>query len=173
MPAPLGDTPVEWLDRHRVLGPQTLCIHTIRLAQSDIARLARAGVAIAHCPVSNHAHGHGAALTALLDTGIRVGLGTDSVASVGVLDLLAEARAARALASLSADTALALCTLAGARALGLESEAGSLRPGKRGDCVVMAIPRGAGSTPTESVLASGPDDVIATYLAGRPVFRKT
>ena len=95
---------------------------------------------IAHCPLSNRAHGHGAApLRALRAARLRVGLGTDSVLSVGTLDLLAEARAARALAGLDAVATLELCTLDGARALGLETEIGSLVPGKWGDVIVVRL----------------------------------
>jgi cytosine/adenosine deaminase-related metal-dependent hydrolase len=173
MPAPLGCTPVEWLDRHGVLGAGTLCIHVVQAEPGDVARLARSRAAVASCPLSNGAHGHGAApLGSLIAAGIRVGLGTDSVVSVGSLDLLAEARAARALAPLTAGAALELCTLGGARALGLGTEAGSLCPGKWGDCVVLE-PAGAGhaGSPEERALASGLGDVVATYLGGKAVNR--
>jgi cytosine/adenosine deaminase-related metal-dependent hydrolase len=172
-PTPLGLTPVEWLDHHGVLGERTLCIHLIQVSPGDIGLLQRAGAAVAHCPLSNHFHRHGAApLGAFLAQGLRVGLGTDSVVSVGSLDLLAEARAAAALARLDADAALALCTLEGARALGLDSEVGSLRPGKWGDCVVIRPPVGAaGRSPAACVVASGPQDVLATYVGGADVHR--
>ncbi|MDQ3138948.1 MAG: amidohydrolase family protein, partial [Gemmatimonadota bacterium] len=133
----------------------------------------------AHCPQSNRAHGHGAApLDALLSAGLRVGLGSDSVASVGVLDLLAEARAARAFAGFDAARALSLCTFEGARALGLEGETGSLLPNKWGDVVVIQLRRDAPGarpvgTPEEDVLASGPGDVLATFVGGRDVYRSS
>jgi 5-methylthioadenosine/S-adenosylhomocysteine deaminase len=171
-PDPLGCTPVEWLERHGVLGPETLCIHVVQLEPGDVPRLAGTGAAVAHCPLSNRAHGHGSApLATLRDAGLRVGVGPASVARGGMLDLLAEARAARALASSSADAALELCTLGGARALGLESEIGSLRAGKWGDCVVIEPMASAVLPPAERVLASGPNDVVATYLAGKAVVR--
>jgi 5-methylthioadenosine/S-adenosylhomocysteine deaminase len=108
----------------------------------------------------------------LLAAGLRVGLGTDSTVSVGRLDLLAEARAARALAGLGAEAALALCTLDGARALGLDRETGSLVAGKWGDCTVIRLPRGTGgAAPEEQVLASGARDVLATFVGGRDVYR--
>jgi cytosine/adenosine deaminase-related metal-dependent hydrolase len=173
LPEPLGRTPVEWLDDHGVLGPDTLCIHVVQAGPSDLDRLAACGAAVAHCPLSNETHGHGAApLGAMLERGIRVGLGTDSVMSVGSLDLLAEARAARRLAALDAEVALELCTLGGARALGLAGEIGSLRPGKWGDCVAIHAPaKTEGRNPVEQVLASGLGDVLATYLGGRDVYR--
>lgn len=173
VPLPPGRTPVAWLEEHGVLSDRTLCIHVVQAGPGDVARLARAGASVAHCPLSNRAHGHGAApLGAFLAAGIRVGLGTDSTVSVGRLDLLAEARAARVLGGLDAARALALCTLEGARALGMDGEIGSLAPGKWGDCAVIRPPRGAAAAaPEEQVLASGPRDVLATFVGGRDVHR--
>jgi len=172
LPDPLGHTPVQWLERHGVLGPDTLCIHVVRAGPSDIAQLAERGCAVAHCPRSNAAHGHGdAPLAALLEAGLRVGAGTDSVLSAGSLDLLAEARVARRLAGLDAPAALHLCTLAAAGALGLEREVGSLTPGKWADCVVVRPDPSRGADPAEQALASGPGDVVLTILGGRVVYR--
>ena len=172
-PVPLGCSPVQWLDRHGVLGEHTLCIHLVHVTPGDIASLSRAGVAVAHCPLSNRAHGHGVApVGELLSAGLRVGLGSDSVVSVGTLDLFAEARVAAVLGGLDAEAALALCTISGARALGLEREIGSLRVGKWGDCVVIRPGRAtAGRAPAARVLASGPRDVVATFVGGKDVHR--
>ena len=173
MPSPLGRTPVEWLGAHGVLSERTLCIHVVQADERDVERLARANVAIAHCPLSNRAHGHGdAPLARLLAAGLRVGLGTDSVLSVGTLDLLADARAARALAGLDAAASLSLCTRDAARALGLESETGSLGAGHWGDCIAIRAPAQlAGASAEEQVLASGPREVLATFVGGRDVHR--
>jgi cytosine/adenosine deaminase-related metal-dependent hydrolase len=173
LPSSGGRTPILWLAEHRVLSHQTLCIHAVQLNGPDLGRLADSGAAVAHCPLSNRAHGHGdAPLEALLNGGIRVGLGTDSVVSVGRLDLLAEARACAKLApSLNADDLIELCTLGGARALGLDSDTGSLVPGKWADCIVVRISTSNSRTPAERVLASGPQDVLRTYLGGKEVYR--
>ncbi|HEX5385588.1 MAG TPA: amidohydrolase family protein [Gemmatimonadales bacterium] len=172
-PAQPGCSPVAWLERHGVLGPDTLAIHVVQVDADDIARLARAGSAVAHCPRSNRRHGHGAApLGRLLAAGLRVGLGTDSEVSVGALDLLAEARAARELAGLSADGALELATLGGARALGLEGEIGSLLPGKWGDIAAVRVEPGTADSLAERVLESRRDHVVATYVGGRQVYRR-
>ncbi len=171
LPSSQGRTPIEWLAEHGVLSEQCLCIHAVQLAHRDIQRLLDSGSAVAHCPLSNRAHGHGAApLAALLNAGVRVGLGTDSVVSVDRLDLLAEARAAGKLASLDPERLLYLCTLAGARALGVGSETGSLVPGKWGDCTVIRIPEDQRPV-TEQVLSSGPSDVLLTCQGGREVYR--
>ncbi len=173
LPRTLGLSPVAWLAEHGALTERTLCIHAVQLGPGDIDRLADSGAAVAHCPLSNQAHRHGAApLDAMLQAGIRVGIGTDSEVSVGRLDLLAEARAARSQARLTADAMIELCTLGGARALGLASETGSLRIGKWGDCVVIRV-TGADeeSSPAEAVLASTPADLRLTCVGGRDVYR--
>jgi 5-methylthioadenosine/S-adenosylhomocysteine deaminase len=103
-----------------------------------------------------------------------VGIGTDSVVSVGRLDLLAEARAARRLAGLSGEAALALLTIGGARAIGLEDEVGSLVPGTWGDLTVIQIgPAAAPADAIERVLHSEREDVVATYIGGRLAYRRT
>lgn len=171
LPPSHGQTPVAWVADHEVLSERSLCIHAVQIGPEDIGRVADAGAAVAHCPLSNRAHRHGAApLAAFLDAGIRVGVGTDSVASVQRLDLLAEARAARMLAGLSAEEALRLCTLGGAEALGLAEETGSLAAGKWGDCTAIRMSQRI-SPPAEQVLASSPGDVLRTYVGGREVYR--
>jgi cytosine/adenosine deaminase-related metal-dependent hydrolase len=173
LPFPAGRTPVQWLEEHDVLTERTLCIHAVQLDEEDINRLARSGAAVAHCPRSNVAHAHGSArLAELLGHGVPVGLGTDSVVSVGTLDLLAEARAASRLApALTADQLIELCTLAGARVLGMDREIGSLRPGKWADCTVLQISANSGGNPAGRVLACEPDDVLRTYVGGKEVYR--
>jgi len=173
-PPAAGVTPIEWLERHGVLGPRTLCIHAVRVDARDVGRLRATGAAVAHCPLSNLRHGHGRApLAALLGAGLRVGVGTDSEASVGAADLLAEARAARAIAGLDARAALALATAGAAAAIGMAGEVGELSPGAWADLFAVALPPGAGMAGVEeAVLASGGADVLGTWVGGRPVFRR-
>jgi 5-methylthioadenosine/S-adenosylhomocysteine deaminase len=164
-------SPVAWLDRLGVLGPETLCIHAVQLDAEDVAVLAARKASIAHCPASNARHGHGVApLRALLDAGLAVGVGTDSVLSVGRLDPFLELRTARAAAGLDARSTLALATTGAARALGLEGEIGRLVPGGWGDVVALAAT--AGPDPEEAVLGLGPEHVLATFQSGRPIFRR-
>ena len=173
LPSPLGRTPVEWLECHDALSDRTLCIHLVQVTSSDISLLARAAASVAHCPLSNSAHKHGIApLRSLLNAGLRVGVGTDSVISVESLDLLAEARAAALLADLDSSGALALCTISAARALGMDAAIGSLRVGKWGDCtVVRPHPASAGLEPAARVLRSRRRDVMATFVGGKDVHR--
>lgn len=173
LPSSPHHTPVGWLAELGVLSPATLCIHAVQLESSDIELLVGTGAAVAHCPLSNQAHGHGdAPLAQLLESGIRVGLGTDSVVSVGRLDLLAEARAAARLApALDADDLIELCTFGGAQAIGFASQTGSLVPGKWADLVVVRAPFRNRRSPAELVLASRPEDVLRTYVGGKEVYR--
>jgi 5-methylthioadenosine/S-adenosylhomocysteine deaminase len=170
-----GRTPVAWLDRHGVLGERTLCIHLVRVNASDIDTLRRTGCGVAHCPRSNARHGHGdAPLAALRAAGLRIGVGTDSVASVSPPDLLAEARAACRLDRLNSEQALQLCTMGAARAINLDTEVGSLTPGKWGDAAVIRLPKGSGGTGAmDAALNSSLEDVVATYLGGKRVWRRS
>ena len=171
-PARPSATPVEWLDSHGVLGPDTLCIHTVQLSPGDIGLLSRRQVAVAHCPVSNARHGHGPApLAELRRAGVRLGLGTDSVASVGRLDMFAEMREALTLGNLEADQTIALATREGARALGLERELGTLSPGKWGDLMAVRPGPGLYSSPELAVLLASPGAVQLTVLGGRVTHR--
>jgi cytosine/adenosine deaminase-related metal-dependent hydrolase len=156
---PGGRSPVEYLARLGVLASgDCLCIHCVQVDEADIAALARAGAAVAHCPRSNHAHGHGAApLAALRRAGLRVGLGTDSAVSTGDVRLRAEAAAA----GLAGEDALRMLTLEGARALGLEREIGSLEVGKAADLAVFEGTAGPGGEDRPSALL--------TVVAGRVV----
>jgi 5-methylthioadenosine/S-adenosylhomocysteine deaminase len=140
-----------------------LLIHGIRFDASDIHFAAEYGCPVAHCPASNAKLGHGTApLTEMLDAGVIVGLGSDSVASNNRMDLLDEARhavlAQRARLgrpdAISAARALELATLGGARALGIDGEVGSLEIGKAADLCAFALdePRGVGAGSIESAL---------------------
>jgi 5-methylthioadenosine/S-adenosylhomocysteine deaminase len=167
-----GRSPVAWLDYHAVLGPRTLCIHMVRATPDDLGLIVARRSAIAHCPRSNRRHGHGdAPLRQILDHGIPVGVGTDSVASVSPLDLFAETRLARELGGLSAEEALGLVTVSAARALGLAQEIGTLAPGKWADLVALDLGGPVDATKlADTVLARGDGAVLATVVGGRTVF---
>lgn len=135
-------SPIELLERCGALERGPLLIHCVRVDATDIAIMARNRCAVAHCPASNAKLGHGIApLLQLLAAGISVGIGSDSVASNNRMDILDEARLAvlihRAATgrhdAFGARQALELATIGGARALGLESRAGSLEVGKDAD----------------------------------------
>ncbi len=141
-------SPVELLEKHDVLQPGSLLIHCVRIDDADISTIARHGCAVAHCPASNAKFGHGVApLLPLLAAGISVGIGSDSVASNNRMDILDEARLAvlthRAASqrhdAFGAHQALALATIGGASALGLDDKIGSLEAGKEADLAAFKV----------------------------------
>ncbi len=128
-------SPVAYLEKLGVLQRGALCIHCVQVDETDVELLRAAGATVAHCPRSNGAHRHGRMpLELFRKAGVPVGIGTDSVVSVGELDLWAESEAA----GLAGDDALRALTIEGARALGWESEIGSLEIGKAGDLAVFS-----------------------------------
>src|SRR6266516_3594786 len=129
-------SPVAYLVQRGAVQRGTLCIHSVQVDDSDVTLLRKGGAAVAHCPRSNAAHRHGRMpLDLLRDAGVPLGIGTDSVVSVGELDLWAEAEAA----GFTGDAAIRALTMDGARALGWDAESGSLDVGKAGDLVVQTV----------------------------------
>jgi cytosine/adenosine deaminase-related metal-dependent hydrolase len=129
-------SPVAYLVQLGVVQPGTLCIHSVQVDEADIELLRGAGATVAHCPRSNSAHRHGRMpLDLFRKAGVPLGIGTDSVVSVGDLDLWADAGAA----GFSGDAAIRALTLDGARALGWDSDIGSLEVGKAGDVIVQTV----------------------------------
>jgi 5-methylthioadenosine/S-adenosylhomocysteine deaminase len=121
----------------------------VQVDAADLALLKLSGAAVAHCPRSNAAHRHGKLpLDVFRAAGVPLGLGTDSVVSVGELDLWAEADAA----GLRGDAALRALTIEGARALGWESEIGSLEVGKAADLAVFSHAVSRNPTPSHASL---------------------
>jgi cytosine/adenosine deaminase-related metal-dependent hydrolase len=179
-----GTSTIELLERLGVLQSRPLLIHCVQVDAEDVRRMAEYDCAVAHCPVANARLGHGRApLHELMDAGVRVGIGTDSVGSNNRLDLLEEARIASLLhraelrdpRALPADVLLRLCTLDGARALGLEDRVGSLEPGKEADLCAVSL-RGVHIRPLNDPLsavvhAARGSDVVLTVVAGRERFR--
>jgi 5-methylthioadenosine/S-adenosylhomocysteine deaminase len=142
--APHATSPLEYLDRIGVLGPRLLVVHAVHVNGQDIKLLRASGTAVAHCPRSNYRMRVGTMpLRGLLAAGIRVGLGTDSLASVPSLSLWDEMRFAYKIHQDDDITPLSLlymATMGGASALGMENDIGSLRPGKKADLVILPLP---------------------------------
>jgi cytosine/adenosine deaminase-related metal-dependent hydrolase len=171
---PAAPSPVALLARLGVLGPDFLAIHAVQTDEGDRSALAAAGCAVVVCPRSNRRHGHGAPpVAAYLAAGLRVGVGTDSVASVGALDLLADAREVRVLAGLSAEETLRLLTVDGARCVGQGGGLGTLTPGAWADLAVWRLPAPlpGPDLAAEALLLARPADLLATFVSGRPVYQ--
>lgn len=123
---------------------------------------------VVYCPRTHAAFGHDRhPFRDFLTRGVRVALGTDSLASNPDLDVLAEARFVHQRhPDLPGDLLLRMVTLAGAEALGWASETGSLTPGKSADLVVVPLPDEEAEDPHRLVLASSAA-VVRTLWRGR------
>ena len=175
-------TPIEYLERLGVLSTRPLLAHCVYATDSDIAKIAANGATIAHCPKSNAKFGHGyAPFERFLDSGIAVGLGSDSVASNNVCDLLEESRFAALFARnrsdrkrfVSAKEVLEVATLGGAQAMGLDHLIGSLEKGKQADIAVLSLESRAhlpvNSIEAALVFSSNAGNVVKTMVGGAEI----
>jgi 5-methylthioadenosine/S-adenosylhomocysteine deaminase len=178
--AKTGKRPLARLDALELLGPTLMAVHMTQLTLDEIARLAEAGASVVHCPESNLKLASGfCPVHALLTAGVNVALGTDGAASNNDLNMLGELRTAALLAkavsgnatAVPAHTALRMATLNGARALGLENEIGSLKPGKAADITAIdlaALPSQPVYDPVSQIVyTAGREQVTDVWVAGR------
>jgi len=143
--APLGRSSFDYLRNIGLLSPNLLAIHAVQITDRDMRLIKRSGTSLVHCPRSNSSLGVGRMpLKKLLDAGIPIGLGTDSLASSSSLNLWDEMRYAYQIHRNDGITALDLLRLAtqgGATALGMDKSIGTLEPGKSADFIVVPLPR--------------------------------
>ncbi len=179
-----GVRPLARLERLGLLGPGLIAVHAVHLEEAEIARLARHGASVAHCPSSNLKLASGFAPVArIAAAGVNLALGTDGAASNNRLDLFEEMRLAALLAkgvsgnaeALPAHAALRAATLGGAAALGLQGRIGSIVPGKAADLAAVRF-RGPALAPcydpvSQLVYAAGRQDVSDVWVAGERLYR--
>ena len=173
-------------DRYGLLDERAVLAHGVWLTAEELDLLARRGARIAHCPNSNLFLGSGLfRLQHTLDAGVVVGLGTDIGAGTtpSMFTAMADAYKVQQVqgVALSPFHLWYLATLGGARALSLESETGSIEPGKSADFLVLdlrATPlvsmRSDRASSIEDLLAGlifmGDDRVVKSrFIAGTPV----
>jgi len=130
--APPGVSPVRYLETLDVLHPRLVAAHCVQVDAEDRRVLARHGVHVVLCPRSNrNLLGETADAPALAAAGVRLALGTDSLASVETLDVLDDAvELHRRFPQLEPEGILRMATAGGAAALGL-ADLGAIAPGKR------------------------------------------
>jgi cytosine/adenosine deaminase-related metal-dependent hydrolase len=146
-----GLSPFGYAEAHGLLRPDVVAAHCYVVDDADLDLLTRAGAHVAHCPLMNAVRGHIAPVAELRRRGVTVSLGIDNMFAdffdvLRTCVLVARIRAHDATTMLCPD-ALELATRAGARALGMEREIGSLEIGKRADLVLVDY-RAFGLTPT-------------------------
>ena len=153
-----GKHPTDVLDDAGLLNDRLLAAHCIHLDDGHIERVGRARVTVAHVPKGNAAGGMMSPTVKLRRAGARLALGTDNMHA----DMVEAMRWALSIGRLQEGRitdewqpayALAMATMEGARAMGLEQEIGSLVPGKKADLVVFDYRR-AHLTPATSPLGN-------------------
>jgi 5-methylthioadenosine/S-adenosylhomocysteine deaminase len=141
-----GASPLAYLERTGVLDEHTLLAHAVWVDDADIAIIAGRRASVSHNPESNLKLASGVApVPRMLAAGICIGIGTDGCASNNdmdlfyAMDLTAKLQKAvhRDPTVLSAETAVRMATIDGARALGLDRQIGSLEPGKAADLILV------------------------------------
>jgi aminodeoxyfutalosine deaminase len=148
-------SPVQFLDECGFFGPRAVAVHGVQMAPEDLQRLAAADATLVTCPRSNaHTAAGAPPLGDFYASGVRVAIGTDSLASAPDLNVFAELAAMRALAAaVPASALLDSATRQGARALGFDADFGTIEPGKRARLIAVSIP--PGTSDVEEYLVSG------------------
>ncbi len=143
-----GMRPLARLDQLGLVSPNLMAVHLTQVTDEEIQLLASSGSHVIHCPESNLKLASGfCPVKKLMDAGVNVALGTDSVASNNDLDMISEMRTASLLAkgvsgdatALSARETVRMATINGARALGIDELTGSLESGKYADVIAVDL----------------------------------
>jgi len=180
-----GASPVQYLERIGVLGPDVVAAHCIFVDEADRKILAQHNVGCVHNPSSNMMLASGVSPVPEMRTaGVAVGLGTDGPAgSNNDLDLMEEIDLAAKLAkitkmnplALNAQAVVEMSTIDGAKALHMEKEIGSLESGKKADLIVIGLDE-PNAVPMYDVYAQiayalKASDVETVMIGGRVVMR--
>jgi 5-methylthioadenosine/S-adenosylhomocysteine deaminase len=180
-----GTTPVQYLNKIGVLGPDMVAAHCIFVDDTDRKLLAEKHVGCVHNPSSNMMLASGVSpVPEMRAAGVAVGLGTDGPAgSNNDLDLMEEMDLAAKLQkitkmdplALGAKAVVEMATIDGAKALHMEKEIGSLESGKKADVIVIGLSE-SHAVPMYDVYAQlayalKGSDVETVVIGGRVVMR--
>ncbi|CAN5405104.1 amidohydrolase family protein [soil metagenome] len=178
-----GVRPIAHAERLGLFELDVIAGHAVWIDEDETSLLAARGVAVAHNPVANMILGSGVApIGQLRAAGISVGIGTDGAASNDSQNMLEAIKLAALLQKvhhldpgvIDARQVLAMATIEGARALGLDGLVGSLVPGKRADVVLFqdAVEVAVLHDPAgQLVYGGGPRAVADVLVDGRRVVR--
>ncbi len=181
-----NQTPIQYLNNIGVLSDNVIAAHGVWLNDDDISIVHEKGVAIAHNPVCNMKLSSGVApITKLLNSKCKVGLGTDGVASNNNLNMFEDMKTMTLLAKLSTDNptsitaemAVRIATIEGAKVLNLDKEIGSLEVGKKADIILIDIEK-PNTTPIYNiystlVYAVNGSDVTDVIINGKIIMQNS
>lgn len=175
---------ITYLNSLGLAGRHVALAHCVHVSEEELEILKATQTNVVHCPSSNLKLGSGIApIKKMLDQGVSVSLGADGAACNNRLDMFTEMRTAALLQkvlhgpeALPAKRVLRMATIDGAKAMGLESEIGSLERGKRADLTVLRL-NALHSTPVPADLVSAivysaqPSDIETVLIDGRVMLR--
>lgn len=180
---------IEAFEKLGLTGKKLVLAHCIHLNESEERILASSGTRVSHCPSSNLKLASGLCRTPdLRAKGISVSLGADGAPCNNNLNMFQEMRLASLLqkpvhgpTAMSAREVFEMATIEGARALGIESEVGSLEVGKKADMAAVNLSspsvciEPSEKNPDQAysalVYSCGPAEVAETWVEGRSVYR--
>ncbi|MEP4755467.1 MAG: amidohydrolase family protein, partial [Nitratireductor sp.] len=179
-----GLRPVEVVEKAGLLRKGLICAHCLHVSQSDIEKMARAEVRVAHNARSNAKAGRGIApVEAMRAAGLPVGIATDGPMSGNTLDLFSQFAPVTMFQKLLGHSrkpmpgveVIRMATVEGARVLGLDKRIGTLEPGKQADLIRidMTAPRlqPVYDPYATLVFSAMPDDVRDVMVAGSWLMR--
>jgi 5-methylthioadenosine/S-adenosylhomocysteine deaminase len=180
-----GMTSIDMLESIDFFAGPTIAAHVVWPTEEEIPILAKRMVGVIHNPTSNMKIASGISpVAAMLDAGVRVGLGTDGAASNNDLDMWEEMRLASFLQKvdrmnpqvLPAISVLSMATDGGATAIGLGDTIGSLEVGKQADVIQVAY-NDVHHVPSYDVIShlvyvSDEQDVATVIVAGRVLMQE-
>jgi len=158
--------PLDYMEKVGWVGDDVWYAHGVYFHDEELARLAKTGTGVAHCPVSNLRLGSGIApVPKMLEAGVKVGLAVDGSASNDCSGILREMQTAllvhrvgTGVTAMPPRKVLEMATVGGARVLG-HPELGTLKPGQAGDLCAFRLDRidfaGAMHDPASAVLFCG------------------
>jgi len=180
-----GMRPLKRLEELGLISPNLVAVHMTQLNDDEIKLLAEAGSHVVHCPESNLKLASGyCPVQKLLDAGVNVALGTDGAASNNDQNMIGEMHTAALIgkciandaSSLSASQTLRMATINGAKALGLDSQTGSLEVGKYADMVAIdfnSLELSPVYNPVSHLVYScGREQVTDVWVAGKHLLKE-
>ncbi|MFH1549914.1 MAG: amidohydrolase family protein [Planctomycetota bacterium] len=167
---PPNTTPIRYLAGLGVTGKRTLLVHCNYVTTEEADIISRSGSSVVYCPRSSEFLGHvDHPFMHLVEKGVNVALGTDSLASSDSLSMLDEVRfLARKFPGKPPGTFWQLATANGAAALGLKNRTGRLKEGMDADIAVIAVSGCSGRDVFDLVVADE-SRVVAAFSAGTAV----
>ena len=178
-----GTRPVENMYRIGALGTNVVLVHMIHVADREIRMLKETGTNVIHCPSTalklNYELSSKGRFPEMLEHGVNVAIGSDAADCSNYADMIRTMYLAAALPKdyrndagiSSAEDAIEMATINGAKAIGMQDSIGSLEPGKKADVIVIDMRRPEwfpNYSEVQNLVYSASGDAVETvYVNGR------